>query len=108
MKLSILLLLVVNAAIADDARYCSIEPVRNDDGTIKRSAAVVREFRQYHPCPSTGKVDGPCEGWQVDHVIPLAVGGCDSVVNLQWLPIEIKTCPGDKCKDRWERKVYRR
>ena len=47
--------------------------------------------------------------WQVDHVIPLVCGGCDAVVNMQWLPAAIKTCAastGVPCKDRWEQKVY--
>lgn len=33
-------------------------------------------------------------------------GGCDTVIVAQWLPIEIKTCADDFCKDRWERVVY--
>lgn len=58
--------------------------------------------------PATGQHTGPCKGWAIDHVIPLAVGGCDAVSNLQWLPVEIKSCAGTVCKDRWERKVYAR
>lgn len=48
------------------------------------------------------------EDWQVDHTIPLSEGGCDTVVNMQWLPKVIKTCADANCKDRWERKVYQK
>lgn len=91
----------------DEPRYCG-EPARTASGTILRRADVLRAFKQFYPCPVTGKASGACPGWNIDHVIPLAVGGCDSVGNLQWLPIELKRCAGDKCKDRWERTVYAR
>ena len=87
-----------------ETRYCG-EPKRNAAGTIIRSAAVREAFTKAHPCPLTG-LPGTCKGWQVDHVIPLACGGCDAVFNMQWLPVEIKTCAGTVCKDRWEMKVY--
>lgn len=108
-----LLLLVVCLAPAfagplDETRYCTVEPKRTADGSILRRADVLAAFKKAHPCPSTGKTYGACRGWNIDHVIPLAVGGCDAVSNLQWLPVEIKRCAGDKCKDRWERKVYRK
>lgn len=108
--MSRLLLLVVAllsaaAVAADDPRYCG-PPERYASGQIKRSDAVRREFRRLHPCDATGLTTGPCPGWQIDHVIPLACGGCDAVGNLQWLPLPIKTCAGSLCKDRWERRVY--
>ncbi|MCU0922563.1 MAG: HNH endonuclease [Burkholderiaceae bacterium] len=92
----------------DETRYCTVTPSRDADGSISRRADVLRAFRNHHPCPSTSSTRGPCPGWNIDHVIPLAVGGCDSVGNLQWLPVQLKRCPGDLCKDRWERKVYKR
>lgn len=99
----LIILLLPISAYADtkykETRYC--------DGD-ERSASVVRAFKRIHPCPATGKSTGDCPSWSVDHVIPLAVGGCDSVSNLQWLPNEIKSCAGTVCKDRWERKVYER
>lgn len=79
---------------------------RNADGTIRRSAAVVRAFRKAHPCPSTGLTTGACPNWSVDHVLPLASCGRDAVDNLQWLPNSIKSCPGTECKDRFERRIY--
>lgn len=95
-------------AIADnhfaETRYCG-EPKRNTDGTIKRNRAVITAFKNLYPLPQ----DKDPTDWQVDHVIPLAEGGCDAVRNMQWLPKSIKTCADDDCKDRWERKgIYSR
>lgn len=90
-----------------ETRYCG-EPRRTADGYILRRADVLVEFRRLYACPATGQHQGPCPGWAIDHVIPLAVGGCDAVRNLQWLPAAIKSCAGTTCKDRWERDVYRR
>lgn len=88
-----------------DPRMCG-EPLRGADGKIARSAAVKAEFRRLHACPSTKRATGACPGWEVDHVIPLACGGCDAVGNMQWLPAPIKRASGPLPKDRWERKVY--
>lgn len=96
------------AGALDETRYCTVVPKRNASGDITRRADVLRAFKRIHPCPSTEQRKGSCPGHAIDHVIPLAVGGCDSVHNLQWLPNEIKSCAGRFCKDRWERTVYRR
>ena len=90
-----------------ETRYCG-EPKRTAAGHILRRADVLVEFRRLYACPATGQHTGACKGWAIDHVIPLAVGGCDAVRNLQWLPGALKSCPGTVCKDRWERKVYAR
>ncbi len=84
---------------------CVTTVVRLADGSIRRRADVLREFRKLYPCPATGLTTGACTGWAIDHVIPLAVNGADAVRNLQWLPNTIKSCAGTQCKDRWERKV---
>ncbi len=76
-------------AIAD-ARYCG-EPARDAAGRIKRSRAVLRQFAQVFPCPATLEPVASCPGWAIDHVIPLAAGGCDAPINLQWLPDGIKS-----------------
>lgn len=89
----------------DETRYCGT-PVRNEDGSIKRSYSVLSSFQNIHPCPSTGLTSGPCPGWAKNHVIPLGCGGCDAVSNLQWLPVDIKACAGSHCVDRFERKIY--
>ena len=89
--------LFLGVAYAGDSRICE---TRQPRGSKAKS-----EFRSIHACPSTDKYSGPCPGWQVDHVIPLASCGCDTVENLQWLKNTIKTCAGSECKDRWERKI---
>lgn len=87
-----------------ETRYCG-EPARNADGSIKRNHAVVAAFKKLYPLPP----DKDPNDWQVDHVLPLADGGCDAVRNMQWLPKVIKTCAGSDCKDRWERRgIYDR
>ena len=88
-----------------DQRYCySITDIPRDlQGRIIRSSKPVYAFRLAHPCPVTFKTTGACPGWSIDHVIPLASGGCDILENMQWLPVEIKSCAGKFCKDRWER-----
>ena len=90
-------------------RYCYTDLTkipRDADGTIHRSLKMIAAFKQQHPCPSTKKKTGACKGWAIDHVIPLAVGGCDAVWNAQWLPDAIKSCAQQTCKDRFERIIY--
>lgn len=89
-----------------ELRYCG-KPKRNADGVIIRSTSVKAQFKKFHPCPSTGLNSGACSGWAVDHIIPLVSCGCDSVINMQWLPNEIKSGAGILPKDRWEQKVYK-
>ena len=86
-------------------RQCG-KPQRNKDGTIKRRSDVLTAYKKLHPCPVTGKTTGACPGWAINHVIPLAKGGCDSVVNLNWLPAQVKSCSSPWCVDRWERTYY--
>lgn len=88
-----------------EIRYCG-QPRRGADGSILRSTAVLSAFKRTHACPSTGLRFGPCPGWAIDHILPLASCGCDAVWNLQWLPNELKSAAGALPKDRWERRVY--
>lgn len=88
-----------------DYRYAG-EVIRDADGTIHRSTKVLNAFKKIWACPSTGLHKGPCPGWAIDHVISLACGGRDAVINLAWMPDEAKSCAADYCKDRWERRVY--
>jgi len=67
-------------------------------GRIKRSAAAKNAFKREHPCPSTGKRSGPCRGYVIDHIKPLACGGADDPSNMQW-----QTVAEGKAKDKWER-----
>lgn len=89
----------------EDARYCG-EPARNSAGKIKRSQKLLSDFAKVFPCPATLEPVPSCQGWQIDHVIPLASGGCPNQINLQWLPVQIKTCASPWCKDRFERNYH--
>jgi hypothetical protein len=55
-----------------------------------RSRVLRAEFMRENPCPSTGKTAGACPGWQVDHAVPLCLGGqaVDTKANLRWIEIE--------------------
>lgn len=90
----------LQAIRSKDARYCG-QPVLDRDGTIHRSQSELAKFKSIHPCPGNGANHGACPGWDIDHVIPLACGGCDVVENMQWLPHTYKITG----KDRWERKI---
>ena len=103
--LSTLLPILGMAGPLDETRYAD-HVVRNADGSIHRSQAVSNAFRKIHPCPATGLTTGACTGWQINHVIPLACGGADAVSNMDWMPIQIKTCTQAYCRDRFERKIY--
>jgi hypothetical protein len=88
--------------LKDDPRYCGFVP-RNPDGTIKRSTTILKHFMEIHPCPTLYRAEGVKCGtvWIKDHVIPLDCGGCDSIINLQWL-----TWADWMDKSRYERKIY--
>lgn len=88
-----------------DPRYCG-EPARDTRGRIARDRQLLARFATVFPCPATLAPQARCPGWAIDHVIPLAAGGCDAQINLQWLPTRIKSCAGRVCKDRWERQYH--
>lgn len=95
------LCLISAHALAADARFCGVVYRNATTHEIIRSAAVVRAFKREWPCIT------PCDAtWRVDHTLPLVNGGCDSVINMGWMPQQIKSCAGLFCKDRWEQKVY--
>lgn len=68
------------------------------DARIKRSQSAKVEFKLEHPCPVSGASKGPCPGWVIDHIDPLACGGADQPSNMQW-----QTKEDAKAKDKWER-----
>lgn len=70
------------------------------EARIKRSQSAKAEFKAEHPCPASGATKGPCKGYVIDHVKPLACGGADAPVNMQW-----QTIAEGKAKDKWERKM---
>lgn len=71
----------------------------NAEARIKRRQIAKVEFKYQHPCPATGARKGPCKGYVIDHINPLACGGPDTPVNMQW-----QTIAEGKAKDKWERK----
>lgn len=71
---------------------------RDSGGRISRSTSAKRAFESSHPCPATGSTTGPCEGYVIDHIKPLACGGADDPRNMQW---QIEAAA--KAKDRTER-----
>lgn len=94
MRVALLAVLLTSLPALADTRFCGV-PVRDANGDIIRSSAVLREFERAHPKPQDGR------RWIRDHVIPLACCGCDSVENLQWL-----TEAQWREKSKWERIVY--
>jgi hypothetical protein len=72
---------------------------RDGNGRLERSQAARDSFKRQQPCPATGKPSGPCPGYVIDHVKPLACGGGDAPSNMQW-----QTIAEGKAKDQWERK----
>ena len=52
---------------------------------IARSRAARAAFVRANPCPINARTSGPCPGWEVDHIVPLACGGPDTPTNMQWL-----------------------
>jgi hypothetical protein len=70
---------------------------RDADGQIHRSAEAKNDFKKAHPCPSTGKGEGACPGYVVDHRVPLKRGGADKPANMQW-----QTSAAAKAKDKTE------
>lgn len=69
------------------------------EARTKRSHRAKVQFRQQHPCPATGAHKGPCKGYVIDHIKPLACGGADRAENLQW-----QTVAEGKAKDKLERR----
>lgn len=110
---AIILLLAAKNAYAEvpaqwvDAKCCVMEIKRDADGSISRSSTAIKYFKQQNPCPSTGLTFGPCPGYSVDHIHPLAKCGFDHPTNMQWLKNTIKSCAGTECKDRWELNAYK-
>lgn len=70
------------------------------EARIKRSQSAKVEFKLANPCPHNGATKGPCTGYIIDHMWPLACGGEDHPRNMQW-----QTAQEAKDKDKWERKM---
>ena len=63
----------------------------------RRSQSAKVEFKHQHPCPATGSRKGPCKGYVIDHIVPIACHGADAPSNMQW-----QTVADAKAKDKWE------
>jgi hypothetical protein len=79
-----------------NSNYCTTCE-RDSHGHIKRSPEVKNDFKQSHPCSSTGKSNGACPSYVIDHIKPLERGGADEPSNMQW-----QTKEAAKLKDRME------
>jgi len=62
-------------------------------GELIRSSQAIREFKR-----CTGYPKGR-PGYVIDHIFPLACGGCDDPSNMIW-----QTRANSRLKDKWERK----
>ena len=77
---------------------CSVAPT-TAYARQERSQAAKDDFKYSHPCPSNGNNHGPCQGFVIDHITPLACSGNDAPSNMQW-----QSVAEGKAKDKWERK----
>ncbi len=68
------------------------------DAATVRSNSAKADFKREHPCPANGHRYGPCPGYVIDHIVPLACNGADAASNMQWQSIAEA-----RAKDRWER-----
>ena len=76
--------------------YCEF-CARDSHGRIKRSESAKSTFQRLNPCPATGKNNGRCPGYVIDHIVPLKRGGQDAPSNMQW-----QTKAEAKAKDKVE------
>lgn len=70
---------------------------RDEKGRIQRSARARADFRKTHPCPSTGRHNGTCPGYVIDHVVALKRVGAGAATNMQW-----QTTAQARAKDKTE------
>ena len=67
--------------------------------TVKRSQKARYDFMRETPCPAAVHKRYTCPGFVIDHVKPLACGGLDRPINMQW-----QSVAEAKAKDKWELK----
>jgi 5-methylcytosine-specific restriction endonuclease McrA len=68
------------------------------EARLKRSQSEKVAFKRENHCPANGARQGPCKGYVIDHIKPLACGGADRRENMQW-----QNVADAKAKDKWER-----
>ena len=69
------------------------------EALTKRSQSAKVAFKHQHP--ATGSPRGPCKGYVIDHIVPIACP--DEPSNMPW-----QTVADAKAKDKWERKGCRK
>ena len=67
-----------------------------------RSYHAIKQFKIENPCPASGRYKGRCEGNVIDHVVPLACVGLDSLKNMQ-----CQTLQAARSKDKLELSICR-
>ena len=67
-----------------EAAPCTTPRTNATPGKVAPNAAAVKEFREKHPCPTSGHSWGACPGYVVNHIKPTCKGGLDVAANLQW------------------------
>lgn len=63
--------------------------VHAGQGKAKRTDRMKRDYKARFPCPTTGKLQKSCPGWEIDHLIPLCCGGADVWTNARWLEADL-------------------
>jgi hypothetical protein len=72
-----------------------------EDGLPAGPSSAKENFRKANPCPSTGRSNGSCPGYEVEHMNPPACGGADSPGNMQWVQASAARKKGaPECKTR--------
>lgn len=101
---SVFLALLSAHVLAADARFCGVVYRSAKTHEVLRNDTIKDHFKAEVPCIL------PCDAtFEIDHIYPLSRGGCDSIINMQWLSPEIKRCAkstGRRCKDQYELKLY--
>jgi hypothetical protein len=100
MKKLIIVLLVGILTIVSIA--ISVLNINTDPRVCGNSKDTIQTFKLLYACPTTGaSYDAICPDWELDYIIPLELGGCKIVSNLQWLPTSMY-----KEKKKWENDIY--
>ena len=72
------------AAPCTEAAPCATPRTKTRANKVVPSTAASREFRENHPCPTSGHNWGACPGYVINHITPPCKGGLDVPANLQW------------------------
>ena len=71
-------------------------------GTVKCWQVIADKFEQQnHRCPYSGKELILCDNAQLDHKIPVTLGGTNEPDNLEWIDAEINRMKGKRTKNEF-------